>query len=55
MTAEDVMHSLLTIEHAQRDYLPFNDNHRVVYSKSVDRTIALADAVLEKHGLKTDF
>ena len=55
VTAEEVMYSLLTIEHAQRDYLPYNDNHRGVYSMSVNRTIALADTVLQKHGLKADF
>ena len=55
VTAEDVMHSLLTIEHAQRNYLCYKDNHRIVCSMSVGRTITLAEAVLQKHGLKADF
>jgi hypothetical protein len=49
------MTTLLTIEHAQRQYLEPNDNHRKAIDINLKRTKTLAAKTLEKHGMTADF
>jgi hypothetical protein len=55
VTTQDIMTTLLTIEHTQRDYLIATDAHRRAIVINLQRTKVLAASVLEKHGILADF